>query len=112
LRTATGAFLLHRPPIGGLHRRSRGSGPLGPTSQKETMNCFSTLVVAEIAFALVLLVGAGLPIATQCWMLLGAALLGIFTFAGLTGPWLLLGLTLVISLGVALTGLSAPIYSL
>jgi len=45
-----------------------------------------------------------LLIATQCWMLLGAALLGIFTLIGLTGPWLLLGLTLVISLGAALTG--------
>jgi hypothetical protein len=33
LRTAIVAFLLRRPPIGGLHRRSRGSGPLGLTSQ-------------------------------------------------------------------------------
>lgn len=45
-----------------------------------------------------------LLIATQTWMLLAAAALAGLTFAGETTPAILLGLTLAIGIGVALTG--------
>ena len=38
---------------------------------------------------------------TQSWMLAAAAILGITTLAGATGPWTLLGLTFALGLGTA-----------
>ena len=38
---------------------------------------------------------------TQSWMLAAAALLGIITLSGATGPWTLLGLTFALGLGAA-----------
>ncbi len=43
-----------------------------------------------------------LILATQTWMAVAAATLGGLTLAGLTTPWLLLGLTLMLGLGAAL----------
>jgi MFS family permease len=41
---------------------------------------------------------------TQSWMLLSAALLGLFTLAGLVTPWMLLLLTFTLGLGTAMNG--------
>ena len=41
---------------------------------------------------------------TQSWMLISAALLGVFTLAGLVTPWVLLSLTFTLGLGTALNG--------
>src|ERR1044072_3654224 len=41
---------------------------------------------------------------TQSWMLISAALLGVFTLAGLVTPWILLSLTFTLGLGTALNG--------
>jgi MFS family permease len=41
---------------------------------------------------------------TQSWMLAAAALLGMLTLAGFTGPWTLLGLTFALGLGSAMNG--------
>src|ERR1043166_4556522 len=41
---------------------------------------------------------------TQSWMLAAAALLGASTVMGATTPWLLLGLTFALGLGVAMNG--------
>jgi MFS family permease len=41
---------------------------------------------------------------TQSWMLGAAALLGILTLGGWTGPWSLLGLTFALGLGSAMNG--------
>ena len=43
-----------------------------------------------------------LLLATQVWMLVAAAALGVCTVLGLTGPWLLLSLTFCMGLGNAL----------
>ncbi|MHB8534674.1 MAG: MFS transporter [Sulfuricaulis sp.] len=43
-----------------------------------------------------------LLLVTQTWMLLCAASLGALTFAGVTTPWLLLGMTFALGLGTAL----------
>jgi MFS family permease len=43
-----------------------------------------------------------LLLAAQAWMLVGAALLALFTFAGWIGPWSLLGFTFVLGLGAAI----------
>jgi MFS family permease len=43
-----------------------------------------------------------LTLATQSWMLLCAAALGLLTLAGLVTPWLLLGMTFALGLGSAL----------
>lgn len=42
-----------------------------------------------------------LLIATQAWMLMAAATLGVFTIAGITTPWLLLTLAFLLGLGAA-----------
>jgi MFS family permease len=41
---------------------------------------------------------------TQSWMLVSAAMLGLFTLAGLVTPWLLLSLTFTLGLGTAMNG--------
>lgn len=48
-----------------------------------------------------------LTMATQAWMLVCAAVLGLLTLAGLVTPWLLLGMTFALGLGSAL---AAPIW--
>jgi len=44
-----------------------------------------------------------LLLASQTWMLLASAALGVLTVQGLEDPWLLLGLTFVMGIGTALT---------
>ena len=41
---------------------------------------------------------------TQSWMLVSAAVMGVFTLTGLTTPWLLLLLTFTLGLGTAMNG--------
>ena len=41
---------------------------------------------------------------TQSWMLVSAAVLGVFTLAGMVTPWLLLLLTFILGLGTAMNG--------
>jgi MFS family permease len=41
---------------------------------------------------------------TQSWMLVSAAVLGVFTLAGMVTPWLLLLLTFILGLGSAMNG--------
>jgi MFS family permease len=41
---------------------------------------------------------------TQSWMLVSAAMLGLFTMAGMVTPWLLLLLTFILGLGTAVNG--------
>jgi hypothetical protein len=41
---------------------------------------------------------------TQSWMLVSAAVLGVFTLAGVVTPWLLLLLTVILGLGSAMNG--------
>src|SRR4029453_9106746 len=41
---------------------------------------------------------------TQGWMLISAAVLGVFTLAGMVTPWLLLSLTFTLGLGTAMNG--------
>ena len=43
-----------------------------------------------------------LVLITQCWMLISAAMLGVFTLAGMVTPWLLLLLTFTLGLGSAM----------
>jgi MFS family permease len=45
-----------------------------------------------------------LLLVTQSWMLLSAAVLGVFTLAGIVTPWLLLLLTFTLGLGTAMNG--------
>jgi MFS family permease len=45
-----------------------------------------------------------LLLVTQGWMLAAAAILGILTLTGTTGPWTLLGLTFALGLGATMNG--------
>lgn len=75
----------------------------------QTANTLPTFLLAMPAGAAAdLMDRRNMLLFTQSWMLAAAAILGVITVAGLTGPWTLLALTFLLGLGAAA---NAPAWS-